>query len=57
MGHEQYNLIINFYFYDKALFPKAIRALKPGGMFVLEQFPIDHLKHGMKFSPKTDNIL
>ena len=57
MGHEQYNLITNFYVYDKALFPKVIRALKPGGMFILEQFSIDYLKYGMKFGPKTDKYL
>ena len=57
MGHEQYNLITNFYFYDKSLFPKVIRALKPGGMFILEQFSIDHLKQGVKFGPKTDKYL
>ena len=30
LGTEQYDLITNFYFYDKSLLPKVIEALKPG---------------------------
>jgi SAM-dependent methyltransferase len=57
MGKSQYDLITNFYYYDKSLFPKVIDALKPGGMFILEQFSIDHPKHGAKFGPRNPDYL
>ena len=45
MGEAQFDLITNFYYYDPSIFPQVIEALKPGGMFILEQFSIDHLKY------------
>jgi SAM-dependent methyltransferase len=57
MGKSQYDLITNFYYYDKSLFPKVIDALKPGGIFILEQFSIDHPKHGAKFGPRNPDYL
>ena len=56
MGKNQYDLITDFYFYDRSLFPNVIAALKPGGMFILEQFSIDHLKYG-KFGPRNPDYL
>ena len=56
MGKNQYDLITDFYFYDKSIFPKVIDALKPGGIFILEQFSIDHLKYG-KFGPRNPDYL
>jgi tellurite methyltransferase len=57
MGKAQYDLITNFYYYDKSLFPKVIGALKPGGMFIFEQFSIDHPKHGARFGPRNPDYL
>lgn len=57
MGKAQYDLITNFYYYDKSLFPKVIDALKPGGMFILEQFSMDHPKHGARFGPRNPDYL
>ncbi len=57
MGKAQYDLITNFYYYDKSLFPKVIDALKPGGMFIFEQFSIDHPKHGARFGPRNPDYL
>ena len=57
MGKAQYDLITNFYFYDKSLFSKIIEALRPGGLFVLEQFSIEHLKQGTHFGPKNPDYL
>ena len=56
LGTEQYDLITNFYFYDKSLLPKVIESLKPGGIFIFEQFSSDHPKHG-KFGPKNPAYL
>ena len=57
MGKAQYDLITNFYYYDKSLIPKVIDALKPGGMFILEQFSIDHPKLGARFGPRNPDYL
>ncbi len=57
MGKSQYDLITNFYYYDKTLFPKVIDALKPGGIFIFEQFSIDHTKHGARFGPRNPDYL
>lgn len=57
MGKSQYDLITNFYYYEKSLFPKIIDALKPGGMFILEQFSSDHPKLGAKFGPRNPDYL
>ena len=45
MGEAQFDLITNFYYYDPSIFPQVIEGLKPGGMFILEQFSIDHLRY------------
>ncbi len=57
MGTARYDLITDFYYYDKSLFPKVIQALKPGGMFILEQFSVDHPKRGGKFGPRNPDYL
>jgi SAM-dependent methyltransferase len=57
MGEAQYDLITNFYFYDKSLFPAIIDALKPGGIFILEQFSTDHPERGGNFGPRNPNYL
>ena len=46
IGKVKYDLVTCFYFYDRLLLPKIIGLLKPQGMFILEQFSIDHLEHG-----------
>jgi SAM-dependent methyltransferase len=59
MGKAQYNLVTNFYYYDPSIFPQVIEALKPGGMFILEQFSVDHLKYRetSRFGPRNPNYL
>jgi SAM-dependent methyltransferase len=59
MGKAQYDLITNFYYYDNRLFPRVIEALKPGGMFIFEQFSIDHLAHReqSRFGPRNPDYL
>ena len=56
MGKEQYNLITNFYFYDRSILPRVINALKPGGIFIFETYSRDHPKHS-KFGPKNPDYL
>lgn len=57
LGKERYDLITNFYFLDRELFPKIIAALKPGGIFILESFSTDHPEHGASFGPKNPAFL
>ena len=59
MGKGQFDLITKFYYYEPSIFPQIIDALKPGGMFVLEQFSIDHLKYRETsgFGPRNPDYL
>ena len=59
MGKGQFDLITKFYYYEPSIFPQIIDALKPGGMFILEQFSIDHLKYreNSGFGPRNPDYL
>lgn len=59
MGKAQYDLVTNFYYYDTSIFPQVLEALKPGGMFILEQFSIDHLNYreSSGFGPRNPDYL
>ena len=59
LGEAQFDLITKFYYYEPSIFPQIIEALKPGGMFILEQFSIDHLKYRetSSFGPRNPDYL
>ena len=59
LGEAQFDLITKFYYYEPSIFPQIIDALKPGGMFILEQFSIDHLKYRetSAFGPRNPDYL
>ena len=59
LGEAQFDLITKFYYYEPSIFPRIIEALKPGGMFILEQFSIDHLKYRetSSFGPRNPDYL
>ncbi len=59
LGEAQFDLITKFYYYEPSIFPQIIDALKPGGMFILEQFSIDHLRYRgtSGFGPKNPDYL
>ena len=59
MGKAQFDLITKFYYHEPSIFPQIIDALKPGGMFILEQFSIDHLKYRetSRFGPSNPDYL
>ena len=59
LGETRFDLITKFYYYEPSIFPQIIEALKPGGMFILEQFSIDHLKYRetSRFGPRNPNYL
>ena len=59
MGEAQFDLITKFYYYEPSIFPQIIDALKPGGMFILEQFSIDHLRYRetSSFGPRNPDYL
>lgn len=56
LGTEQYELITNFFFYDELILTRAIRYLKPGGIFIFEQFSCKHARYG-QFGPKNSAYL
>lgn len=56
MGVEKYDLITDFYYHDTKMLSAAMRALKPGGMFVLQNFSIDQLETN-RFGPKNPDYL
>ena len=56
MGVEQYDLITNFYYHDPSMIPDIMRALKPGGMFILQNFSIDQLDTN-QFGPRNPDFL
>jgi SAM-dependent methyltransferase len=56
MGEEQYDLITDFYYHDTAMLDDVMRALKPGGMFILQNFSIAQLETN-KFGPKNPDYL
>ena len=59
MGEAQFDLVTKFYYYEPSIFPRIIDTLKPGGMFILEQFSIDHLKYRetSRFGPRNPGYL
>ena len=46
---EIYDLIICTYYLQRDLFPKIVRALKPGGMVLVETYTVDYLKYRSRF--------
>ncbi len=56
LGENQYDLVTNFYFYDSAIFPKVMTALKPGGYFVLQTFSLDQPMPN-RFGPRNPAYL
>lgn len=59
MGEAQYDLITNFYYYDPAIFPRIIKALKPRGLFIFEHFSTAHLTYRAqsRFGPRNPKYL
>ncbi len=56
MGESEWDLITDFYYHNPAMIPAVMRALKPGGMFVLQNFSIDQLETN-RFGPKNPDYL
>jgi hypothetical protein len=56
MGESEYDLITDFYYHDPAMFPAVMRALKRGGMFILQNFSIDQPDTN-RFGPKNPDYL
>ncbi|KPK46065.1 MAG: hypothetical protein AMJ77_06485, partial [Dehalococcoidia bacterium SM23_28_2] len=53
---EEYDLIVNFYYFQRSLTPQIVSALKPDGVLVFESFTVDQLQFG--WGPKTaDHLL
>ncbi len=46
LGRRRWELITDFYYLDRALFPRIADALAAGGWFVLETFSVENLQIG-----------
>ena len=57
LGQDRWDLITDFYYLDRALLPRIVAALKPGGYFVLEHFSTDHPEKGGPFGPRSPEAL
>lgn len=51
MGADRWDLVTDFYYHDTALYDRVMRALKPGGFFVLQNFTLDQPATN-RFGPK-----
>lgn len=53
MPESQYDLILNFFFLKRHLFPSIIKALKPGGLLMFETYTVHHqtLNRERKMNP------
>jgi SAM-dependent methyltransferase len=40
-----FDVVVCTYYLQRSLFPRIERALRPGGMAIVETFTVDHLKH------------
>lgn len=56
LGREQYDLITDFYYYQPDLFPRIAAALKPGGLFIMQNFSTDQPATN-KFGPRDPAYL
>jgi len=56
LGREQYELITDFYYYQPDLFAKIREALKPGGLFIMQNFSVDQPATN-KFGPRDPAYL
>jgi hypothetical protein len=48
LGRAQWDLITNFYYYDPALLPRVMPALRPGGVFLMQTYALDQMDRGWK---------
>ena len=48
-SEETYDLIICTYYLQRDLFPKIVKALKPGGMVLVETYTVDYMKYRSRF--------
>lgn len=56
MGEERYDLVTNFYYHDAGIFPRVMKALKPGGFFILQNFSVDQPATN-RFGPRNRDYL
>lgn len=46
-----YDVILNFYFLERSLFPQIMKGLKQGGMLLFETYTIEQPKYGRPHNP------
>lgn len=57
LGVERWDLIADFYYLERSLFPRIRGALRRGGRFVLEHFTSEHPKLGSGYGPQSADLL
>ena len=51
IAENTYDVILNFYFLERLLFPPIMKGLKKGGMLLFETYTIDQPKYGKPHNP------
>jgi tellurite methyltransferase len=45
-SQTQFDIVMGFYYLDRAIFPELVRALRPGGLLLYKTYTIEQLKLG-----------
>ena len=51
-GVSRYDIVLNFYFLNRGIFPKIKRSLRSGGVLIFETYNEDHSSVNPCFNPK-----
>ncbi len=51
-GESSYDLVLNFYFLNRNIFPKIKRALRKEGVLIFETYNENHIKNNPRFNKK-----
>lgn len=50
-GPDTYDLVLNFFFLERRIFPKIVRTLRRGGILIFETYNIEHRLVRRDFNP------
>jgi 2-polyprenyl-3-methyl-5-hydroxy-6-metoxy-1,4-benzoquinol methylase len=51
IDEQSYDVIVNFYFLERSLFPQIKKALKPSGMLLFETYTVEQPQYGRPHNP------
>ena len=55
LGEGRYDLVVSIFFLERDLFPGIMRALKPGGYFIMQTYSRDQLQ--FEYGPRNPDFL